>query len=433
MIRYRALGDAGEMGASAHLVTVDGAALVLDAGLHPRHRRLPDYGPAQAASPLAIVLSHAHMDHVGSLPVARRLLPRARIYCTQTTRSLARVALRHHVERDRGYAATTGLLYSRDEVESLTFEDVAYETPHALADGLTHLTLFDAGHLPGSAGLLIERQGRRLFYTGDTHLVDRAYQLGARLPEAPVDVLMLESTQGANAALDGVEQGDLVSTLIEEVDKCLKIGGRVLLPIFAFGRAQEIQALLARAMLSGALPVVPVFVSGLPAHVSRICDGHASRIRRVLPHVRFDAMSTQSFEDGQGHAPPPGPCILLAGSGMLSDGSLSARLARSLEGDPKNSIIFVGYVDPDTPGHALKAGDREVAARLVSIPFSAHARRADLVEIVRRLRPRHVVLVHGDETARLALGSLIGAVMPEVKIHRPAPAQTLSIALSAGP
>jgi Cft2 family RNA processing exonuclease len=428
LIRYRALGAAGTMGESAHLVEIEGAAVLLDAGCHPKTGAVASPRAAQAAGTRAVVLSHAHLDHSGGLPIMLRGLPNTPVFATAGTRALTGLALRDHLGRVRAQAGKGGLPFSEAERLGLPWSVRPLGVPMELWTGGPRCTLLDAGHIAGAAGVLLEHAGRRLFYTGDTHLAPRVWQRGAHWPRGPIDVLVMESTHGANPTLDDVEQPALEARLGHILESVLAAGGQVLVPVFAFGKAQEMLAQLACLRRAGRLSHVPVYLGGLAARVNALAERHTPHDARRHVDLTLNEVPVRPLMPAMATHPPPGPAIFLVGSGMLAEGSLAGALADQLMPDPKNAVIFVGYLDPDTPGHELRGGGRPGAARIEAVPFSAHARRTDLVEAAVAMAPKQIVLVHGEESARQWLAEALALRLPETRIHRPLPDQVLTLA-----
>lgn len=433
MIRYRSLGAAGVMGASAHLVSIGDAAVVLDAGRDPRGGGAPEVGPAQRAGARAVVLSHAHLDHSGGLPILLRGLPGVRVTATPATRALVDLALADHLRRCRSQAGASGLPFSDAERRAIPWAERAFGRAAPLWPGGPDCTLLPAGHLTGAAGVLIEMAGRRVFYSGDVHLASRAWQAGARWPAGPVDVLVVESTQGGNAALDGLEQATLEAALLTALADALRRGGRVLLPVFAFGKAQEMLVLLHRGRIQGTLPQVPIYLSGLARAVTRACVAGADPGEGDADLLAAALRSCRPLTAAVAAQPPVEPAVFLAGSGMLGDGSFSNGLAERLGTRAGDAAFFVGYLDPETPGFELRASARDTEgpdARFTvrSFPFTAHAARQDVVAAVRALAPREVVLVHGDGAAREHLAERLVRETGAVRVHRPVPGETLALA-----
>ena len=426
-LTYTSLGDAGVMGTSCHHLTLNGTRVVIDAGRHPRTGDAPDLTRLRTLGADAIALTHAHLDHCGALPMAMRCLPGRRVLATPATAALATLVLKHHLKREAGAAGAAGLPFHADELKALQWERAAFGQTRAVGrDGVT-ARLCDAGHLLGSASVLLEGGGVRVFATGDLHLRDRAWQRGATLPDAPVDVLVCESTQGANDALDDVLPERVEAALMQAVGDALRAGGRVLLPVFALGRAQEVLAMLARARDRGEVPDAPVYLGGLAATVTRLSGEFMDSMALVEPVVDVSRFGTRPLTPAVARRPPPGPAVFLAGSGMVVEGSLAHTLAEHLLDDPAAMLGFVGYLDPDTPGFALRAGQRQARCALRHFPLTAHARRCDLVEVAARLQPRDIILVHGDEAARAGLAAALGQALPASRVHRPGPRDVLTV------
>ena len=415
------------MGESTHLIEFGRDAVLLDAGCHPRTGAVAPVRAAQAAGVRAVVLSHAHLDHSGGLPIMLRGLPGVPVHCTSGTRALTELALRDHLSRARSQASRQGLPFSEAERRALPWQAQPLALDFELWPRGPRCRLFDAGHLTGAAGVLLEHDGRRVFYSGDTHLAERAWLRGAIWPDAPVDVLVMETTHGANVLLDDITQPMLEARLEALLDEILGQGGQVLLPVFAFGKAQEMAALLIRMRREGRLADVPVYLGGLAARVNALADRHTEPRWRREPEMSLGALDGRPLLPAHADRPPPGPALFLVGSGMLAEGSLAGRMADHLLPDPANALIFVGYLDPDTPGFEIRAGGRAGRARIESLPFSAHARRTDLVAAAAGLRPRHVVLVHGDENARAWVAAALTERLPSARIHRPLPGQPLEL------
>ena len=310
-MRITCLGGAGEIGANSYYLRAGGAGLLLDAGMHPKKE-----GPAALPRFDAIddevdhvLITHAHLDHVGALPVAMRRFPRARLHMTYAAWRFAHRMLKNsaNVMRRRAETEPTAPLYGFDAVEALEdlIETHDESRPFRLGRGPT-CTFVPAGHIPGAAGVLVEADGRRFFYTGDTCGSAQSLVPGAVYPDAPLDVLLTETTYGANLVADGVKREEVIRRFTASVDRVVRAGGTALVPVFALGRAQELLFLLWVQRQKGRLdPDVPVYLTGLARAVTRLYDDTRRETPRRDPDLRltrldFRVLDDEAFASGAG-------------------------------------------------------------------------------------------------------------------------------------
>ena len=432
------LGGGREIGANCHHLDLGGTGLLLDAGMHPKKRgtdALPDFDQA-AGEVDAILISHAHLDHVGALPVALKRFPRSRLYMTGPTALLATRMLRNSVAVNRQRSGAP--LFSHQEVEWVEQVMITCEMDQEMAlDGpggqRVRLRFLNAGHLLGAAGVLVQCGRRRLFYTGDTCATPQHICAAASYPRPGVDLLVLESTHGAD------DEASSTSTFAQAADQLGRFirqvadrGGSVLIPVFAMGRAQEILGVLHGLALEHKIPSLPIHLSGLAHAVCQIYDSmrnHSVRGHRSL-HLGDLGYSILRPNLLANEALLQRPCILLVTSGMLFPRTASHTLAPTMLSDPRHGVALVGYMDPESPGQALvnaRKGDTldlgqgpvEVARDVQRFPFSAHSRARQLVQLVKDLSPRRVVLVHGDEQAVEALARRLAELPVGVTVAEP--------------
>lgn len=426
--RLTALGGAREVGANAFLLEIDSRRLLLDAGTHPRHSGLASL-PRLAALPDldAIFITHAHLDHVGALPIVARAHPRARIYWSRSTEAAALRQLhatvsvmRRKLEEGKGGE----VLFEHDLVDELLWKTWPLEPEQTLRlDGTSgvEVTAFSTGHLLGGTGVVVAGAAGRVAYTGDFCGHARELQDGLEAPDLPIDTLIVEGTYGATPGYRGSDYPLEVERFARDVAAILAGGGSVLIPVFALGRTQEMLALIKRLRGQGAIPRTPLYTSGLGRTFSEIHDRqrqdpwlHRFRWRfepaaEVLESWHLDELDRLLRE----------PSIYLLTSGMMIENTMSARLAERLVPDPRHAVFFVGYVDPEELGQrvlAARPGDwvefhRGLPMTRVATPhirryyFSAHADREEILDLCRRWNPRHVVFVHGDPDALAWLAS----------------------------
>jgi len=425
------LGGAREIGANSYHLDLGSAGILLDAGMHPKlqgEAALPNFD-AVPGEVDAILITHAHLDHVGALPVALQRFPHARVYMTRPTSLLAIRMLRNAVAVARSRArASSGEsaarpLFDHDHVEWVTQVACTQEPGREFSidpvGGATpaRVTFFPAGHILGAVGVLIEHAGRRIFYTGDTGASGQYLCAPASYPPGPVDLLLLDSTHGGDPEPDlerdrrsfGRAKRELAGFIREVAGR----GGSVLVPVFALGRAQEILGVLYDLIRRDKIPPLPIYLSGLAHAIGRIYD--ATRHDSVRRHhgVCLEELAYTIFEQGRADDPAllERPCLLAVSSGMVHAGTASCAVASRLVKEARHGVAFVGYLDPSSPGYRLcrtlpggsvdldGSGPLTVASSVRSFDFTAHSRASRLLELVRELRPRRVVLVHGDSGA----------------------------------
>jgi metallo-beta-lactamase family protein len=438
MTSIRFLGAAGTVTGSRFLVESGSARVLVDAGLFQgaKELRLRNRAPwpVDPAALDAMVLTHAHIDHTGALPLLHRGGFRGAVHCTPATRDLCGLLLPDSgrlQEEEARYANRKGFskhaphaqpLY--DEADALAvlpaLEPLPYRQRREIAPGLT-IRLLRAGHLLGSALVELEVAGpprRRILFSGDLG------RYGAPIlpdpdPGVPADALLVESTYGGRRH----PEGDAAAALRAEVLRAVQQGGALVVPAFAIGRTQEILFTLRALEQAAAIPELPVFVDSpmavdaTPIHLAHREDHDDEMARRVaegeeplrpakLTFARSPAQS-KALNDVRG------ACVILSASGMATGGRILHHLARRLP-DPRTTVLLVGYQAAGTRGWSLQSGaatlrihgeDVPVKARIASISgFSAHA---DEAEVSRWLAtfpapPRRTFLVHGEPAALAA-------------------------------
>ena len=274
-----------------------------------------------------------------------------------------------------------------------------------------------AGHVLGSASVLLRMPGHTLFYTGDICESDQEL-MGGYTPldeQVEVDTLVIETTQGAADESSVFPYFQESLRLGEYIRNVLKGGGCVLLPCFALGRMQEILNVVARLQEEGLIPDVPVYASGLGRAIYELYGRFTEYLApdaELRPLKQFGRIGNV-FEAGVVERLLQKPCIMVATSGMMLENTPSALIAQEMIRHTQHGIFFVGYVDPDTLGFKLlnaKPGDRlrfalgypSVELKLENIKrlhFSAHANRKSLSALIERIKPKNVVYVHGDADA----------------------------------
>lgn len=461
------VGAAQTVTGSMHLVRTPHATLLLDCGLYQgrrresaeRNRRLPI--PVDEVD--AVVLSHAHIDHSGALPLLVKQGFRGPIYATHATRDLCAAMLRDAAfiqESDarylnkqirRGELDTDPVepLYTEDDALAAIdrFVSLAYHRPFTIAPGVT-LTFHDAGHVLGSAitTLAVQEGGttKRVVFTGD---LGRQNMPILRDPEVAgaADLLITESTYG-DRLHDPIEK--MEDDLAEVVRRTFARGGKVIIPAFALERAQEIVFALKHLRRSAALPPIPVFIdSPLTVQITEIFKLHPecfdAETRAMLrgndSPFEFDGLRYVSdIEDSKRISSRPDPAVIIAASGMCEAGRVLHHLRGAVE-DPANTVLIVGFQAQHTLGRRFV--ERRDRVRILGVErdrrcevavlngFSAHADQSDLLRYADETRAagglRRVALVHGEPKAQSALSQRLRDKGFDVNV--PAPGDALEV------
>lgn len=426
------LGGADEVGASSLLIEIAGKRLLVDAGIRisPRTWRgiagdqLPDLHPASAGVDF-ILVTHAHTDHTGALPLVVEQFPHVPVLTTPPTVEIVRVLLADARKIMLSKQEAEGELPLFDDVaiERLmnAFQPVALRQPVSLGAGL-QVTFHPAGHIIGAATLVFESAEGTLVVSGDLSLSDQRAVGRAAAPRLKADALVLESTYGGKLhANRAAEEKRLIASITQVIER----GGRVLIPAFAVGRAQEIvQIILAHRDQFSA----PVYVDGM---VRSVCDAY-TRLSDWLPPAtvkaagdeplffRRDVRPITSAAQREELARAAAPAVIIASSGMLTGGA-SSRYARFIAPEENSAIFLTGYQDEEAPGRflqrlaadrqngqaTLKFGEQTVTVRcaIETYSLSAHADEAELTNLAEAFDPERIFLVHGDPNARNSVAS----------------------------
>ncbi len=423
-LRFIGLGGTDEVGASSYLYLLNEGNLLIDAGVRPGavgEAALPKFELLAEHPPTAMVLTHAHLDHVGALPLVTTRFPKLRIYCTEATARIAALVLADtlKVSTEQGYP-----LFGPGDMKRALERLRPIPYFQTVGDHGFRFVLYPSGHLLGAASVLIKSGGRTVFHTGDvsnvaTPVVDPAYR-----PKEIIqtDAVVSESTYGDTLLPSRKEQ---VRTFVTAIGETLRGGGRVLIPSFALGRAQEVSQILLTSMASGLMPSAPIYLDGLTRSVTEAYEGllpllpEALRNRaRTSGQGVFITGTVELVKDRKHREQITGsdrPAIVIASSGMLHAGA-SPAYARAWLPHPENALFVVGYQDAESPGRRLlelqQGGDvllpdgrggREAVpaySRIERFYLSAHSDRGGLIGLIARYQPGKVLLTHGEVRAR---------------------------------
>ena len=447
-----------EIGANSYLLELAGKRVILDSGLHPRFdgaEALPNLDLVEPDTVDAIVLSHAHQDHLGSIPVVMRRQPRAPVFMTEATRQLSDVMLHNSVnvmlkKRDEGITSYPLFGHREVDVASRRWQprplhqrfDLTGERLRVDEEADVSLEFFDAGHILGSVGTLIRAEGRTIFYTGDVQFDDQTISQAARFPEHPLDVLIIETTRGDRATPPGFTRGGEEERLADAIRASFDRGAGILIPLFALGKTQEMLGMIYEFRRRGLLRQGAVYIGGLGTKLTEIYDKLAYQTPRLKPDLQLlDAVAPFTMAGKSAMETPLKPGRLYAlSSGMMTEKTLSNAYARQVLSDPQHALFFVGYADPASPAGKIRsaaAGDivqlspefppQELRCETGAFNFSAHASRETLRAYVNKVRPKKVILVHGDGAAIEWFRGALQADLPESEILTPTPGVAIDL------
>ncbi len=450
-----------EIGANSYYLEIGRHQLVLDCGMHPKNTgedALPYLKAIADRKIEAILISHAHQDHIGTLPVAMRRFPGVPVFMTEATGEIGNVLLHNSVNvmtRQREEIGEMSYpLFTHRETDRASERwrwcplrqriSIAGErAPQRERDALT-FEFFEAGHVLGSAGILLRTEGQTVFYTGDVNFDDQTIMQAAVFPEEKVDVLIMECTRGDHAKPVGWTRAGEERRLAEALGHAFERGAGVLIPVFALGKTQEILAMLYKfrresRKLSGEFPI---YIGGLSSKMTDIYDRRAHTTRRELPRLQLmrEAAPFILNDETVRDAPLRGRRVYVLSSGMMIPKTLSNVFARRLVENPQHSIFFVGYANPESPAGLLRdAGTggevaldpdkppQRIRCNIEQFQFSAHATRESLIEYAKKISPRKIVLVHGDPPAVEWMRAQLDADLPDTDVIVPEPGVELEL------
>ncbi len=457
-MRFTNLTRNAGIGSNCYRLDLEGDSVMLDCGMDPEHvghDSTPLLEKIESESILSTILTHAHQDHVGCLPLLQSRQPEMPVLMTLGTARIADVMLHNSVNVMMRQQEQLNLsdppIFSHRSIEQATrhWRTCPLEQPLTLEGVRTNaaspsptVTFYDAGHILGSAGVMIRAEGKKFFYTGDVNFQDQTIQTGARFPEEPVDVLLMETTRG-----DALLPADFTRLKEEErfsaaVAAALAKGGSITIPVFALGKTQEVMAMLWKMQREKAIPPTPLYVGGLSSKITAIYDSMAGQVSRNLPQLHLMEDVAPSIAGGQDiqSLNPRKRAIYALSSGMMTEHTLSNIFARKVLPDPSQYLFFVGYSDPNSPSGVIRSAQHGSMLQLTKsgppvsfqchreeFTFSAHSRREDLLAYAIKVRPKSILLVHGDDPAISWFQRELSAALPNSKILAPPPGVSMEL------
>ncbi len=445
-VKATALGGFREVGRSCLLLETNHSKILIDCGISPEPgiKGFDNAATENKAFPYldganitindldAVVLTHAHMDHIGFVPYLFKFGYNGPVYCTPPSRDLAALSLYDYTKLVMRTGGTP--LYGEKDIKNMLMHMIPRDLGEVtnITDEIK-LTYHNAGHILGSATvhLHIGEGLYNIVHTGDmkygfTRLFDQA---DTKYPR--IDALFMESTYGGPRDM-GHDRQHGEEDLMQLIKSTTDNGGKVLIPLFAIGRAQELQLVLESFMANNAHKMeVPVFLDGMILEASAIHTAYPEYLKMGLRHRILNNNSpfeSEIFEIAKGERSEiveKGPAVILASGGMMNGGT-SLEYFRLLAEDPKNLLVFVGYNSAGSFGRRVQNGLKETAlpgedGKLEPMQinmqvktmdmFSGHSNRPQLISFVEHLRPqaKKVYTMHGEESKCDDLAKTLGS------------------------
>jgi len=452
------LGAGRQVGRSAILLKTSESKILLDCGYSPSGSRnlemIPRFDMVEdLVSELdAVVITHAHLDHMGMVPYLFKYGYRGPVYCTEPTLPLMLMQQLDFIN----VAGKEGVFapYSENDVRLAVQHTVPLK--YGVVTNITpdvRITFYNAGHILGSAiiHLHIGEGFHNVIYTGDFKF-ENSRTLDASVYRFPrAETLIMESTYGATAVPFTRQESE--QTLAEYVKRTLEDGGKVLIPVPAVGRAQEIMLVLNHLFTSGMIPEVPVFLDGLvveataihaayPDYLGREIRNKIDELGNVFMSEYFTPIKSIQHRDEVLNMREP--VIIMATSGMLEGGPILTYL-KEFAPDDRNILIFVSYQVEGTLGRKLLKGVREfhlmgeggktelvnVRLKIVKVDgFSGHSSRQQLLGYLKAFqpKPKNLILVHGEYDAVMSLARSASKILPSTRIYTPQNLESITLA-----
>lgn len=433
MHKIKFCGAAGEVTGSKHLIKTESGNILLDCGLfqgkRSQAREKNIHFPFEIDEVDAVVISHAHIDHTGALPILAKNGYKNKIFLNDITAQLADIMLRDSARLQVSDAEFLNKINSQDDQKIIPIydEEDAIKAISLFSKTGRHfnplpevkVSFFQAGHVLGSSQVLLDLKKTKILYSGD---IGRSSQLILPAPSFPddVDYLIIESTYGDR---EHPYIFDVSKVLEDIIEKAIKRRSKIIIPSFSLERTQEIIFLLDKMRTKGLK--IPVYVdSPMSVEITKIFNEHIGECEFNKEFSDYAHMDKDPFgyeyikyisekRDSQKLNEASGPMIIISASGMCEGGRVLHHLRNSIENE-NDILLIVGYQAQGTLGRRLKEGEKEVKIfglkhevfmEVISLDFfSAHAGKKDLIDYVKKISPKKgIFLVHGENEQRQGL------------------------------
>ncbi|KTW32063.1 cleavage polyadenylation factor subunit YSH1 [Pneumocystis jirovecii RU7] len=445
VLEFTNLGAGNEVGRSCHVIHIKGKTVMLDAGVHPAYNgiaALPFYDEIDMSTVDILLISHFHVDHVASLPyVMTKTNFKGRVFMTHPTKAIYKWLLTDFL-RVSNTTAEEQLYEEKDLIKSLEKIEVVDYHSTIEVNGVK-FTPYHAGHVLGAAMFFIEVAGIKILFTGDYSREEDRHLIPAEVPPIQPDILITESTYGTASHQPISEKESRLTSIIHSI---IRRGGRVLIPVFALGRTQELMLIIdeywhnhpelhsipvyyACSLAKKCMTVYQTYINTMNSKIRKIFEERNPFIFRYISSLK----SLDRFED-------IGPCVMLASPGMLQSGVSRALLEKWCP-DPKNGLIVAGYCVEGTmakhilnePSEIISLSGQKIPRRMTveEISFEAHVDYIQNSQFIDLINANHIILVHGEQNnmgrLKSALLSKYSHRKNEVHIYNPKNCETLKL------
>ena len=423
-MEIKILGGGREVGRAAVAVGSNGKYLLLDYGINFDEKDIPQLPLHIRPNELvAIAVSHAHLDHIGALPMLYTSFKIPAVM-TKVTKELSKIMLSDFLKISGYY-----LPFEQVDIEIMLDSTIDLYYDNEVRFGDYSVKLINAGHIPGSAMILVETGNTKILYTGDVNTINTRLVKGAFLDGIKADILITEGTYG-NSIHPSREE--IEKEFIESVREVIDEGGNVLIPAFSLGRSQEVLLLLYEK-----LRWANVYYDGMIRTINDILVSHPEYLNRydLLVKALKEFRMVRSSSERRRIVKSEGN-IIVSSAGMLKGGPAVYYL-KKFRNDPNNAIFLVSYQGPTTPGRLLlengcfTENGEYVKARVQWFDFSSHAGADGLIKLARSIRGlSKVVLVHSEEETGIEFKEKLQEILGGIDIYFPVNGDDLLIDIS---
>lgn len=399
-INVKILGGGEEIGKNAIEVNYGDKSLLLDYGVS-FNSKIEFPLNVNLRKLAGILVSHAHLDHVGALPLIYSSSITPTIYFNKITAELMRLLLYDFLKISK-----ENLQFDETSIEKIL--EKGHEVPfkHSFEIDAFSVKVGNAGHIPGSWVIGVEAKNKKILYTGDFNVYETELSEGAEIIDTNVDLLICESTY---ACINHINRNKVIDGFIEKTLETLDNKGTVLIPSFSVGRSQEILCILKRYNIN-----YPIYLDGMARKASNIMLKYPEYFKnyKLLQEAHSSITIINNERDRKKIANEPS--IIISPAGMLKGGP-AIHYIKKVVNNEKNSIIFVGYLAENTPARKILENrileiedEREkVKAKVYWFSLSSHSDMKGIIQFVKKVNPQHTVFIHGEPERTIEMANLL--------------------------